>query len=133
MGTALMTSTTPSWSALKRKEQRRHRRYSVTGTTLRVSWLGSSGEPKMATHARVINVSECGMAVELPEPPLSNSLVRFQSERYRLVGSGSVRHFRKFGPKFIVGLEFSDGLRWSPPPDDVPEPIPLFPPNMPSN
>ncbi|MBI1786496.1 MAG: PilZ domain-containing protein [Acidobacteria bacterium] len=123
-----MTSTTPTWSALRKKEQRRHRRYTVENSTLRVSWLGINGEPKMATHARVLNVSESGMAVELPEAPMPNTMIRFQSERYKLVGSGSIKHFRKVAHKFVVGLEFNDGLRWLPPPDDVKEPIPLFPP-----
>jgi hypothetical protein len=118
------TSLTPSWSSLKRKEQRRNRRYAVTNTILRVSWLDSTGQLKMS-HAKVLNVCELGMAVELPESPKIGSMIRFQSEKLRLIGSATVRHGRQAGLRFVVGVEFADGLRWHPPEGDVEEPIPL--------
>ena len=62
------TNTTPSWSALKRKDLRRSRRYTVDGATVRVSWLGLSGTLQVIHNARVLNISEEGMAFELPEP-----------------------------------------------------------------
>ena len=40
------------------------------------------------------------------------SLVRFQSDRYKVRGQGVVRHSRRVGKRFIVGLEFTEGLRW---------------------
>ena len=118
----------PSWSALKKKDMRKHRRYTVDNATLRVSWLDSKSQLKMA-HARVLNICERGMALELPEAPMMNTMVRFQSEKHKLVGSGGIRHCRKVGSKYIVGIEFGEGLRWMPPPDDVEEPIPLFGPD----
>lgn len=124
----MATSTTPSWSALKRKDTRRHRRYAVKDSTLRVSWLDSTGNPKMA-YSRVLNVCEAGMALELPELPAVNSTVRFQSEKHKLFGGGKVRHARRAGTKCIVGIEFADGLKWMPPEDEnVEEPITLFGP-----
>ena len=127
MATQVSANTTPSWSALKRKDLRKHRRYTVRDSTLRVSWLDAKGQLKMA-HVKVLNVSEGGMALELPEAPLTNSMIRFQSERHKLVGSAALRHCRKVGVKYIVGVEFTDGLRWIPPDVPVEEPIPLFDP-----
>src|SRR6266478_1268093 len=120
------TNTTPSWSALKRKDLRRSRRYSVdSATTIRVSWLGLNGTLQVVHHARVLNISEEGMAFELPEPAQLVTRVKLQSDKHRLLGEGTVRHCRRVGPKYIVGVEFADSLRWRAPDDSVPEPVPL--------
>jgi hypothetical protein len=65
------------------------------------------------------------MAIELPEAAAPLSLVRFESHKYKVVGSGSVRHCHRAGSKYIVGLEFSDGLHWRAPEGEVEEPVPL--------
>jgi hypothetical protein len=120
------TNTTPSWSALKRKDLRRCRRYSVDGaTTIRVAWLGVNGTLQVVHHARVLNISEEGMAFELPEPAQLVTRVKLQSDKYKLLGEGTVRHCRRVGPRYVVGVEFADALRWRAPDDSVPEPIPL--------
>ena len=127
------TSTTPSWSALKRKDLRRHRRYAVDQSFMRVSWLDMDGQLKMIAKAKVLNVSEGGMALELPEKPLPTSMVRFQAEKHKLRGSAAVRHSRKVGTKWVVGVEFAEGLRWLAPEGEVQEPISLFgPPEEPT-
>ena len=118
-------STVPSWSALKRKERRRYRRYQVHNSVLRASWLDMTGNLKVAQNVRVLNVSEGGMALELPEKPLPTSMVRFESEKFRLRGSGAVRHSQKIGMGWLVGVEFANGLRWCAPDCDVEEPIML--------
>jgi hypothetical protein len=118
-------NSSPSWSALKRKDLRRSRRYDVDGDTLRVSWLGLNGELKVIQQARVLNVSEEGMAFELPEPAQLVSRVKLQSDKHKLLGEGTVRHCRRVGSKYVVGVEFSDGLRWRAPDDSVLEPISL--------
>ena len=116
-----------SWSALKRsKDLRRHRRYVVDSGILQVYYLDASGKMKVA-RTRALNVSEGGIAFELPEAVHPMSMIRFQSEKYKLFGSGAVRHCRRVGSKFVVGLEFTEGLRWTPPDGDVQEPIPLCP------
>ena len=56
----MSTNVTPSWSALKRKDLRRVRRYAVDGT-LRISWLGVTGSLMMLNHARVLNICEDGL------------------------------------------------------------------------
>ena len=113
-----------SWSALKRKELRRHRRYAVDSGVLQVFWLGADGKRKMA-RTRALNISESGMAIELPEGAAPMSLVRFESSKYKISGSAAVRHCRREGARYVVGMEFCDGLRWQAPEGEVVEPIPL--------
>src|SRR5262245_24287535 len=125
MGTSAGIQT--SWSMLKRKDMRRHRRYAVDNGVLRVWWIDSSGKMKM-TRAGALNISESGMALELPEGALPLSLVRFESTRFQVRGSGGVRHCRRVGSKFVVGIEFSDGLRWRAPEGEVTEPISICDP-----
>ena len=119
------TNTTPSWSALKRKDLRRSRRYTVDGATIRVAWLGLNGTLQVVHHARVLNISEEGMAFGLPEPAQLVTRVKLQSDKHKLLGEGTVRHCRRVGPKYVVGVEFADALRWRAPDDSVLEPIPL--------
>jgi hypothetical protein len=116
-----------SWSALKRKDMRRHRRFAVDPGILQISWLDLSGKMKM-TRGRALNISEGGMAVELPEAAMPQSMLRFQSDRHKLMGSGAIRYCRRVGTKYIVGLEFTDGLHWRPPEGEVQEPILLCDP-----
>ena len=119
-----------SWSALKtRKDLRRHRRYAVEPTVLQVSWLDLAGKMKM-TRTRALNISEGGIALELPEAALPLSMVRFQCDKYKIRGAGAVRHCRRVGSKFVVGLEFMEGLRWQGPEGEVVEPIPLCAPEQ---
>jgi len=118
-----------SWSALKRKDLRRHRRYAVDAGILQVSWLDLSGAIKM-TRTRALNISEGGIALELPEAAMPLSMVRFQSDKFKVRGVGAVRHCRRVGNKFIVGLEFTEGLHWRPPEGEVQEPIPICDPGV---
>jgi hypothetical protein len=124
-----MTSsvTHTSWSALKRKDLRQHRRYALDAGPLKVSWLDVSGAMKM-TRTRGLNISEGGIALELPEAAMAQSLVRFQSDRFNVRGAGYVRHCRREGSRYIVGLEFAEGLHWVPPPGEPTEPISLCDP-----
>src|SRR2546427_8537869 len=119
------TNTTPSWSALKRKDLRRSRRYAVEGETMRVSWLGLNGELKVVHQARVLNISEEGMAFELPEPAQLVTRVKLQSEKHKLLGEGTVRHCRRVGSKYVVGAELADALRCRAPGDAIAERVPL--------
>jgi PilZ domain len=113
-----------SWSALKRKDLRKHRRYAVDSGVLQVFWLDTTGKMKMA-RTRALNISEGGMAIELPEAAAPLSLLRFESNKYKIHGSAAVRHCRRVGSKYIVGLEFTQGVHWRAPEGDVVEPISL--------
>ena len=125
MNATMQTSGAPSWSALRRRDLRKHRRYTIQGGVMRASWLDPSGQLKMAM-VRVLNISKGGCALELPEPPQPNSLVRIQIDRLRIGGTAQVKHARRLGSKYVVGLEFKHGIGWDPPEGDVIEPIPLF-------
>jgi hypothetical protein len=116
-----------SWSALKRKDLRQHRRYALDAGSLKVSWLDVTGAMKM-TRTRGLNISEGGIALELPEAAMPQSLVRFQSDRFNVRGAGYVRHCRREGSRYVVGLEFAEGLHWVAPAGDPPEPISLCDP-----
>jgi PilZ domain len=104
-------------------ERRRHRRYAVDAGSLQVSWFDKDGKIKSA-RSRAFDISERGISLQLPEAgkPL---LVRFQSDRFKVEGVGAVRHCFQSGAKYVVGLEFTEGLRWSVPDADVREPIVL--------
>jgi hypothetical protein len=108
------------------KNLRRHRRYAVDAGSLQVSWLDTTGRMK-TTHTRALNISEEGIALELPEAVLPLR-VRFQSERFNVTGMGIVRYCRRARSKYIVGLEFTEDLHWSAPEEEMPEPIPLCDP-----
>src|SRR5947209_4104396 len=110
-----------SWTKLKRKDLRQNPRYLVANGVLRVSWLDKNSRLKMA-QVRVLNISERGMTIELPEEPQVNTHIRLQSEKHKVEGSAAVRHSRRVGGKYIIGVEFMDGLRWRPPEGDVHEP-----------
>lgn len=120
-----MSTPTPSWSAVTRRDLRRTRRYAVDGATLRISWLGLNGSLFVVQRARVANVSEDGIEVELPEAAQLLSRVKLQGDQYNLLGEGTVRFCRRTTARYMVGIEFVDGLHWRPPDDSVAEPIPL--------
>lgn len=103
---------------------RSSRRYAVEETLLRVSWLDAGGRWRMA-HASAINISEMGMAFQLPEAPPVLSRVRLRSDKHGLMGKGLVRHCQPLGADYLVGIEFTGSLRWQAPDDPVVEPIPL--------
>src|SRR5579862_4741892 len=89
-------------------EMRLNRRYEISDDCLEVSWLNKRGRIKTA-RAKVVNVSERGIALRMPEPVLPLS-VRFKSARLDLDGVGSVRHCCRSGLKYLVGLEFGLNL-----------------------
>jgi hypothetical protein len=107
-------------------ERRRYRRYAVDDAPLQVSWLDLSGKMRI-TRTRALNVCEEGMAVQLPEPVMP-LLIRFQSDRFNINGAGRVRYCRRAGSRYVVGLEFTEGLHWRPPDFAVAEPIPVCDP-----
>lgn len=107
---------------------REHRRYAVAETSLRVTWLDDKGDLRTENGARPIDVSEKGMAVELPDAALLLSRIRLESGEGKLLGHGKVRSSKPEGEKYIVGIEFTDSLRWNAPEGPIAEPIPLSAP-----
>jgi hypothetical protein len=121
----MSSNTTPSWSALRRNDLRKNRRYAVNGETIRVAWLGLNGTLKTVPHARVLNICETGISVEIPEPAQLLSRVKLEADKHNLLGEGTVRHCNRVGVQYIIGVEFVDGLRWRAPEEPVTEPISL--------
>lgn len=111
------------YSQLKTENLRRHRRYKVRSGLMQVSWVNMSGNAK-AARTRILNISEDGMSLLLPEAAMPLR-IRFQSDRYNVMGLGAVRYCKSAGPGFVIGVQFLENLHWSPPEDEVSEPIPL--------
>jgi hypothetical protein len=108
------------------RDLRRYHRYVVDAGVLEVSWINLAGKMETA-RARALNVSEDGIALQLPTAAMPTR-VRFRSDRFKLCGAGAVRYCRRSGATYVVGVEFIEGLHWSPPNEDVREPIPLCDP-----
>ncbi len=54
------------------------------------------------------------MLVELPEALEARSHVLLRMEQGNLTGGATVRHCRRVGTKYLVGLEFGNGMSWCP-------------------
>ena len=109
-------------------EVRENRRYAVEETFLRTSWIGENGALKIVRDARVVNISEKGIALRLPEPVELQSRISLESDKHELLGQGVVRHCDYAVTSYIVGVEFIDWLRWRAPEGPVVEPIRLSAP-----
>ena len=76
-------------------------------------WKDRSGQEKFA-KARSLDISERGMRIEVPEPLEKQAYVTLRSSALSLQGTASVRSCTRLGAKYLVGLEFSGGLKWKP-------------------
>src|SRR5271170_6392899 len=91
-----------------RRQDRRPCEHNVT-----VTWRDARGDTKFAI-ARAIDISQCGIRLQMPEAPLLHSYVMLRAPKLGLMGNASVRHcVRKAGSKFAVGAEFTAGLEWT--------------------
>jgi hypothetical protein len=91
---------------------RRHERLPQTAS-VQVSWKDRLGNEKFA-NAEILDVSEEGMRVKLPESLVEHTLVTLRSDRPALHGRASVRSCARLGARYLVGLEFIGGLQWKP-------------------
>jgi hypothetical protein len=89
---------------------RRQERIEVAGQ-VDVMWTDRQGHERFAT-ARSIDICESGMRIQVPEALPERSFVRLRADKIGLAGSASVRSCIKKGTKFLVGLEFSGGMKW---------------------
>jgi hypothetical protein len=96
-----------------RSDKRKHPRLPGNRAVVRASWLDTAGTLKLG-QARLIDISEGGVALELPEPPQASSLIRFQCDRFRLYGMGSIRYVSGTRGRCVVGLQFAAGSGWLP-------------------
>ncbi len=91
---------------------RRHDRFE-TRSIIQLVWKDQLGNEKF-TKARTLDVSESGLRVEVPERIPERSYVTFRVDELSLHGTASVRSCHCKGLKYIVGLEFSTGMKWKP-------------------
>ncbi len=92
-------------------DKRRHMRMSGNRAIVRAAWMDQGGYLKMG-QARLIDVSEGGLALELPDVPKVNSVLRFQCEKFQLYGLGSVKYASGGRGRCVVGLQFAAGSFW---------------------
>jgi hypothetical protein len=93
-------------------ELRRHAR-SAKSAPVQVAWKDRQGADNVI-RGTIIDVSESGIRIELPEPLEKQTYVTLQSTSLGLHGSASVRTCTRKGVKYVVGLELSAGLKWKP-------------------
>lgn len=89
---------------------RRHDRV-PQGTPVHVVWKNAEGNEEFTT-GKTVDVSEAGMRIELLVPVKVGAFVNFRAEKLRLHGSASVRSCVHKGARYLVGLQFSGGLKW---------------------
>jgi hypothetical protein len=93
-------------------ELRRHGR-SIKSAPVDLIWKDRQGVDKFVKGS-IIDVSESGLRVELSVPLEKQTYLTLQSINLGLHGSASVRTCARKGTKYVVGLEFSAGLKWKP-------------------
>jgi hypothetical protein len=91
---------------------RRHTR-SAKSAPVQIIWKDRKGDDAFM-NGRIIDVSESGMRVEVGDPLEKQTYVTLQAVSLGLHGSASVRSCARKGMKYLVGLEFSAGMKWKP-------------------
>jgi len=90
-------------------ERRRTVRFPYRGAVLMV-WDADYRHTKYV-RAKVLEISEGGVRIEIAEPLAVDATVSFRAERSDLFGSVVVKHSVRCGSKYVLGLEFSRKLR----------------------
>jgi hypothetical protein len=96
----------------KEGELRRHAR-AARAAPVQIIWKDRNGEDKFVTGS-TLDISESGMRIEVREPVEKQTYVTLQCAPLGLHGTASVRSCARKGTKYVLGLEFSGGLRWKP-------------------
>jgi hypothetical protein len=99
---------------------RRHAR-SAKAAPLQLIWKDRQGIDRFI-NGSIIDISESGVRVELREPLEKQTYVTMQAAGLGLHGSASVKSCSRKGMKYVVGLEFSGGLKWKPKGQTEPRP-----------
>lgn len=90
---------------------RRHDR-SVNAASVQMVWKDRrSGEDKYM-NGSTVDVSESGLRLQVREAIETQTYVTLQCASLGIHGTASVRSCSRQGNKFLLGLEFSGGLRW---------------------
>jgi hypothetical protein len=94
-------------------ELRRNQRAEVSSPA-RLVWQDRGGSDCFM-NGRALDVSPSGMRIEVADPIEKQTYVTVECAALRLHGRASVRSCTRKGMKYILGLEFSAGLKWKPP------------------
>jgi hypothetical protein len=93
-------------------ELRRHAR-AEKSSPVQIVWKDREGVDKYVT-GKSLDISASGLRVEVSAPIDKQTYVTLQCAALALHGSASVRTCARKGQKYVVGLEFSGGLKWKP-------------------
>ncbi|MGA2214198.1 MAG: PilZ domain-containing protein [Bryobacteraceae bacterium] len=96
----------------RKGELRRHPRTPISAP-LQLTWKDRQGIDRFL-NGHTLDVSESGIRVELRDPLEKQTIVTLQAASLGLQGAASVKNCVRKGMKFLVGLEFSGGLKWKP-------------------
>ena len=95
------------------RENRRHARRSLDGR-LKISWFDSSGGSHDSV-ARIVDASESGFRIVLPDRLELRSFVHIRLERYNFKTMACVRYSVRSAMNYSAGLEFAGGIRFQMP------------------
>ena len=101
-------------------ELRRHAR-AEKSSPVQIVWKDRMGADKYI-NGRTLDISTSGMRIEVSDPIDKQTYVTLQCVALGLHGTASVRTCNRKGTKFVLGLEFSGGLKWKPKEPKPPEP-----------
>jgi hypothetical protein len=59
-----------------------------------------------------VDVTQEGMRIELKDRIQEGTFVNFRAEALKLHGTASVRRCTRQGAKYLIGLQFTGGLKW---------------------
>jgi hypothetical protein len=93
-------------------ELRRHER-AEKSSPIQIVWQDRTGADKFV-NGKSLDISPSGMRVEVSEQIDKQTYVTVQCAALGVHGTASVRTCTRRGMKYILGLEFSAGLKWKP-------------------
>jgi len=91
---------------------RRHVR-TEKSSPIQIAWKDRSGADRYV-NGRSLDVSPSGMRIEISEPIDKQTYLTLQCVALGFHGTASVRSCARKGMKYVVGLEFSTGIKWKP-------------------
>ena len=91
---------------------RRHVR-TEKSSPIQIAWKDRSGADRYV-NGRSLDVSPSGMRIEISEPIDKQTYLTVQCVALGLHGTASVRSCARKGMKYVLGLEFSTGIKWKP-------------------
>jgi hypothetical protein len=89
---------------------RRHDRVEEK-VAVQVMWKDRYGHDRLLS-GHTVDVSQDGLRVELKERIDEGVFVNFRADGLKLHGTASVRRCTRQGAKYVIGLQFTGGLRW---------------------